>query len=349
MVFSYYLYKYPYKLIWYLKNVLVGNNDFIFYCADPLDYEMFLHISKYLPKLKIIAKDNKSRKYFDEKEITYFRMPSFPRAVIMGRHTPYKFPVNKIIKFGFDHGLYQFKRWTSPKNYNDFDIYFVSSEKQVETARRLGITSVKAVGYPKLDNAFNGVYNEAYLNKLRELNKIDLEKKTLIFTTTWNVAGLSAIDKWIDRIEELSGKYNILVTVHTWTHRKYKMKLDSLKNIIYLKELDVTPYLMIADILIGDYSSIIGEFCAFNKPIITFRVPESDRTIPEITELLKIISIQINRFDEIYDALDQCFNNPTEKAKERQDANKILFYKLDGKAGKRIAESIMDFLTKKAI
>ncbi len=86
-------------------------------------------------------------------------MPSFPNIVIMARQTPYKFPVNKIVKIGFDHGLYQFKRWTSPKNYNGFDVYFVSSSDQVRIANSMGINTVKAIGYPKLDKAFNGTVN----------------------------------------------------------------------------------------------------------------------------------------------------------------------------------------------
>ena len=98
MVFSYYIYKYPYKLFWYLAKLLNKNEELIFYCADPLDYEMFLPIKKYLPELTIIAKNKKSRKYFQENKIQYNRLPSFPKAVIMGRQTPFKFPVNKIIK-----------------------------------------------------------------------------------------------------------------------------------------------------------------------------------------------------------------------------------------------------------
>ena len=283
---------------------------------------------------------------FEEKNIKYKRLPSFPKAVVMGRQTPFKFPVDKIIKIGFDHGLYQFKRWTSARNYNDFDVYFVSSGEQVKTALSRGINSVKAIGYPKLDNAFNGVYNREFLEKLKAKKGIDQAKKTLIFTTTWNVAGLSAIEKWIDKIELLSVKYNILVTVHTWTMQLYVDKLRSSDKIIFLEDYDVTPYLMISDLLVGDYSSIIGEFCAFDKPIITFKVPDSDRTIPEIQKLLKNISAQVNNFDELKNAIAKSFENPVEKSKQRQEANEILFYELDGQAGQRAADEINRLLHK---
>jgi CDP-glycerol glycerophosphotransferase (TagB/SpsB family) len=346
MVLSYYIYKYPYRLFWYLAKVLKKNEEMIFYCADPIDYEMFLPIKKFLPEITIIAKNKKSRKYLALRNIKYKRLPSFPKVVIMGRQTPYKFPVDRIIKIGFDHGLYQFKRWTSAKNYNGFDVYFVSSDEQVKTAFSRGINSVKAIGYPKLDPAFNGAYDKEFLEKFKIKIGIDKKKKTLIFTTTWNVAGLSAIEKWIDEIESLSDTYNILVTVHTWTKKVYIDKLRSLNKIFFIEDYNVTPYLMIADLLVGDYSSIIGEFCAFDKPIVTFKVPNSDRTISEIQLLLKSISKQVENFEELEKEIIASLKNPEEKKREREEANKVLFYKLDGQAGKRAADEIKRILDK---
>ena len=344
MVLSYYLYNYPYKICWSLVNIFRGKKIISFYCADPLDYEMFLPIKKYLPDTHIIAKNKKTRKYLSERNIKYKRMPSFPNVVIMARQTPYKFPVKKIKRFGFDHGLYQFKRWTDKRNYNDFNIYFVSSDDQVQTSRKLGINTTKAIGYPKLDNAFNGFYDEKSLSDIKKKCKIDERKKIILFTTTWDVAGLSAIDKWINALDRLSVEYNVFVTVHTWIKQKYKELLRANKNITFIEDHNTTPYLMLSDILIGDYSSIIGEFCAFDKPIITFKVPESDRTIPEIITLIKSISLQVDNEDELFNAIKKCLKNPQEKSDARRKANKLLFYKLDGKAGERAASEIKKFM-----
>jgi CDP-glycerol glycerophosphotransferase (TagB/SpsB family) len=291
-----------------------------------------------------VAKNKKTKNYLAERNINYKSMPFFPKIVIMGRHEPYKFPGKQIVKIGFDHGLYQFKRWTSPRNYNAFNVYFVSSEKQVENAKKLGINSTFAIGYPKLDNAFNGTYNEEFLQKLKEKIIIDPNKKTIIFTSTWNTEGLSALEKWIDRVSELTSNFNILLTVHTWTSEKNIQKLRDIKNAHFIEDFDVTPYLMISDIFVGDYNSLIGEFCAFDKPIITFKVPDSKKEIPEIKTLIQSISIQINEFDEIYSAIEKCIENPNEKSLERQNANKIFYLKLDGKAGERAALKIKEFL-----
>ena len=344
MVLSYYLYKYPYIALWHFSRLLGNNIKLAFYCADPLDYEMFQPIQKYLPQMKIIAKNTKVKKYLQEKGISYSGMPAFPDAVIMARQTPYKFPVDKITKIGFDHGLYQFKRWTSPENYNGFDIYFVASSSQVEIARELGINTVEPIGYPKLDNAFNGTYNKEFLSELFNSLKLDRDKKVIIFTTTWDVAGLSALPKWIDSLQELSESYNILVTVHTWTSEKYKSKIKKMRNVVFVEDYNTTPYLMLSDVFVGDYSSIIGEFCALDKPIITFKVPASDRTIPEIMELIETISIQITDVSELNSAIEESLNNPSSKSKVRQEANKLMFFALDGFAGKRAADRILELI-----
>lgn len=341
---AYYLYKYPYKLGFYIAKLFNRNKGLVFYCGDPLDYEMFVPIKKHLPKIDIVAKNKKTRNYLTKNGINFLRMPVFPKAVIMARHAPYKFPVKSIIKIGFDHGLYQFKRWTSPENYNRFNAYFVSSPEQVKIARTLNITSTKAIGYPKLDNAFNGTYNEVYLNKIKTELNLAPNKKTIIFTSTWNIDGLSALDRWIDRVGELSEEYNVLVTVHTWTAKSKIDLLKSIKGITFLDKFDVTPYIMIADVFVGDYNSLIGEACALNKPIITFRVPESKRSIKEVRKMIESISIQIDSFDEINQAIFSSVGNPDEKIEEREIANSIMYLALDGEAGKRASEEINNLL-----
>jgi CDP-glycerol glycerophosphotransferase (TagB/SpsB family) len=109
---------------------------------------------------------------------------------------------------------------------------------------------------------------------------------------------------------------------------------------IFLNEIDVTKYLLISDVFIGDYNSMIGEFCALDKPIITFKTPESSRSIPAVRELISRISIQIDDFDEVKQAIERSLTNPNEFTEARAKANEIIHHKLDGNAGKRAAEII---------
>jgi len=333
-----------YKPLWYLKKLRGQTIPLAFYCADPLDYYMFQPICDHLDMpVAYIAKNKKTRDFFSARNIPYVRFPAFPDVVIMARHAAYKFPVKAIRKIGFDHGLYQFKRWTSSKYYNLFDVYFVSSPRQTELARERGINTTRAIGYPKLDKLFNGAIDADRLNALRRDLKLDPQKKTIIFTSTWNIGGLSALDRWVDRVGELTETYNVLLTVHTWSDPAAIAKLRRVPGAVYLDAFDISPYLPLCDVFVGDYNSLIGEFCALDKPIITFRVPLSSRAVPEVHALIGRISYQIDTFDEIIPALRHCIAHPDEKSAERQKANSVFYLKLDGKAGKRAAKYIRVF------
>jgi len=334
-----------YKPCWTLLHKRQKTSDIAFYAADPLDYEMFLPIRKHLEfDITFIAKNAKTRAYFRQKNIPFKRYPAFPGVVIMGRHAAYKFPAAKILKIGFDHGLYQFKRWTKTKYYNQFDVYFVSSEVQVKIARERGIKSVVAIGYPKLDKAFDDSINREDIQALRQQLGLDAQKPTVIFTSTWDVGGLSALTKWIDRVHELTDRYNVLLTAHPWTKKRLLEKLKAVPGAVYLPQADVTPYLMLADVFVGDYNSLIGEFCALDKPIITFKTPNSDRSVPKVRRLIADISEQVEKFDEIPAALKRCFENPQARSEQRRQANRILFKALDGRAGYRAAEIIQKMI-----
>jgi len=334
-----------YKPCWRLWHALRKTNDVVFYAADPLDYEMFQPIRRQLDiEITYVAKNTKTSAYFKQNNIHYKRYPAFPRAVIMGRHAAYKFPASKIIKIGFDHGLYQFKRWTRAKYYNQFNIYFVSSEAQVETAQERGIRTVKAIGYPKLDKAFDGSIRASDLNALRTEMGLDPQKHTVIFTSTWDVGGLSALSKWVDRVHELTGQYNVLLTAHPWTKKKLLEKLEHVPGATFLPEADVTRYLMLADVFVGDYNSLIGEFCALDKPIITFKTPNSERSVAAVRKLIADISEQVEVFDDIPAAIEQCLNRPHAKSDARKKANQLLFKALDGAAGKRAARAIKEII-----
>jgi hypothetical protein len=258
-----------YNPIWSLLKLFKLTSGVAFYCADPLDYEMFQPIKKHLNfPISYIAKNKKTREFFKSLNIPYKSLPSFPDVVIMARETAYKFPHRKIVKIGFNHGLYQFKEWTFTKWYNDFDVFFMSSENQVEIAKRRGVKTAVAIGYPKLDKAFDGTYNESALLKIKNDLNLDPDKKTVIFTSTWNTHGLSALNRWVDKVGTLSDKYNILLTAHTWTEQKYIEIMKNTPGVIYLDEIDITKYLMISDVFIGDYNSLIGEFCALEKQFL---------------------------------------------------------------------------------
>jgi CDP-glycerol glycerophosphotransferase (TagB/SpsB family) len=51
----------------------------------------------------------------------------------------------------------------------------------------------------------------------------------------------------------------------------YKKIAESIDNVLFESERNITKYLMMADLLISDTSSVIYEFLLLDKPVLTFK------------------------------------------------------------------------------
>jgi CDP-glycerol glycerophosphotransferase (TagB/SpsB family) len=336
-VSRYFLYI-PYRIGWAICKSFRKEPLVVFYCGSYVDYVVFREVHKRIPATEIVAKNRTVRRELQRNGVRSTLYPSFPDIVIMARHVARKFPEPRMVKIGMRHGAYHFKEFVSADRYNAFDIYFVTSEREVELAHARGITTACVGGFPKLDPAFNGAISAEMLNTYREKLGIRDSRKTIIFTTTWDKSGSSAIERWIDRLPELLDDYHVLVTVHQWVSRVYKEKLKKTPGISYIEDKDILPYLMISDVLIGDSSSIIAEFCALDKPIITFRVPRGRRWSGEVEEMLNEMSIRIDPFDELRPALEAALGDPDALSSQRRYYSRMMFDDLDGKHAERIVE-----------
>lgn len=344
MVFSYFLLKYPYQFTWEILNLINKRRNTYFYAEELLDYIVFKPVQKYLKNIPVIVKNSEIKNQFKSVSCAESSFFKFPKALIMCRHVCHKFPEKKILKFGFRHGAYHFKKLTDASNYNAFTKYFVTSQSEVDLARKSGIHSTVSIGYPKLDPAFNGEIDNQQLMQLHQSLLFSSTKKTLLFTTTWDKSGMSAIDTWINSLDQLSEIYNIMVTVHPWTSQRYKHQLLANKKIHFINHPDVLPFLMLSDCVIGDTSSILAEACALNKSILTIKTGQTKRSLSEIDELIKSISFQINPKDNLLKNINYAVQNPLELQGQRKSANKIMFDNLDGKAGERAAGIILEYL-----
>jgi len=341
MVPAYYIFRYPYTLIWHYKKWRAKTEGVVLYCANILDYQIFAPVQKYLKPLPVVAKDKKAQKELASIGVKSRTLPSFPDGVIMCRHAAYRFPAKAVKKIGLRHGAYHFKPFASTESYNLVDKYFMTSRDEVRRAQAAGIHSGVAIGYPKLDPAFDGTYNKGYLDKLREELHLAPDKKTVLLTTTWDKSGLSAISQWIHCLDTLSHHYNVLVTVHPWTSRENVEKIQSSPGVVFLGKKDAVPYIMLADVCVGDASSILAECCALDKPMVTFKVAEGKRTVSHVQDMIREFSIQINDASELEEAVSECIEHPEEKRTQRAAANQIMFDVLDGRAGQRAANEII--------
>ncbi len=335
----------PYLFAWHTKKLLNNQKQADFYCGNIVDYFCFKKVLQHYPKMRVVAKNKKVRDKLKEHGVKSILYPTFPDTVVMCRHSARKYPLKQIKKIGLRHGPYHFKNFINPRYYNEFDSYLFTSEFEAKEAKEIGITNGQGPGYPKIDDAFDGTISESILNKLKKDLGIDSNLPTIIFSATWNKTNYSAINKWYDKINTLVGKYNILVTVHDWTTQDIKDKLKHTKGIHYIEDKEILKYLMISDLMIGDISSIIAEFSALDKAIITFRIEVGKRTTKQIIEMLDNMTYRVDSFEELEALIDIALADNGEKHRlQRQKYNEIMFGQLDGKANLRVKTIIDNFI-----
>ena len=340
MVLSYYLLKMQYTVIWEVRERLGLNKEVMLYCANTLDYQIFAPIQRHLKPLKVVAKNKKAQLSLAKSGVESVVDPVFPKGIIMCRQAGYKFPASRMKKIGMRHGAYIFKPLANCKGYNLLDHFDRTSSSEVERALAHGITCGKAIGFPKLDPMFDGTIDELTLKEVEQKAHIDSQKNTILFTATWNKSGASAIDQWVDKLEQFTDKFNVLVTVHPWTSEELQLKIKQTPNVYFIDTLDILSYIQLADVCIGDTSSVLAECCALDKPIVTFKLEDCKRTVKEVKEMIKSFSIQIEEFDQLLPAIENSLSHPDNRQEQRQQANKIMFDQLDGKASLRAANHL---------
>lgn len=344
MTISEYLLTAPYYLLWKTDKLLSTKSPLIdFYIGELMDYHVMKPIMRHFPSARVVAKNFSVRSALRKEGVDAVLWPTLPDVVIMARHALHEYPIRNVIKIGMSHGTYMFKNFIAAKKYNAFARYMLTSQEVVEMGKKTGIHSAVAIGYPKLDQAFNGQITASDLNELRRSLQLDPSKPTILFSATWDKSGMSAIGRWHDRVDELTSKYNILVTLHPFMSAGYINSIKNKSGIHYVDNDNDVPYLMLADLLVSDTSSIIAEFCAFNKPIVTFRVEKAKRLSGSIKELIASISVPVDSFDQLPEAIDQALTND-QLAPARESANKRFYLALDGQASTRAANEIRNIL-----
>jgi hypothetical protein len=350
MNYSRYVIYVPYTVAWRVMRLfrrLLGRpRTLVFYCGNVLDYIVMREVIGRFPRARVIAKRRRVRRVLRERYgvSDCGLYPAFPDVVVMARHVARKFPGKGIRRIGMRHGAYHFKDFVSARRYNAFHAYMVTSRREVELAEREGIRSAVAVGFPKLDPAFDGTITRDDLAALAERLGLDDRRPTVVMTATWERSRMSAVDRWIDRLDEIASSWNVLVTLHPWVRGECAERARRTPGVHYIEDRDVLPYLMLADVMVGDMSSILAEFCALDRPLVTFRVTEGTRLSPEVQRMLAEISLQVEDFDGMMGAMERSVQDPGELSPARRRWNRLMFDRLDGRAAGRAAAVIGEYL-----
>ena len=159
-----------------------------------------------------------------------------------------------------------------------FDLYLTQgpyfTKKFLQLKKRYKNFEVLETGWPKLD--VYGKYFEKYNSEKQDLLKKYRAEKIVLYAPTFSPS-LTSASYLIDEFKELAkdGEYLILVKFHdlmaTELIKVYQELSINFENIVYEEERNIIKFLLIADCMVSDTSSVVYEFLLLDKPVITFR------------------------------------------------------------------------------
>ena len=157
--------------------------------------------------------------------------------------------------------------------------YLITSSKNVENyyseAFQIDKSKIKPLGLPRLDYYFENHDVEALKTNFYKKYNIDPNKKIVLYTPTFrdeekfnNVFNYFNLDNFN---QELGDDYVLALRLHPKIKKFYKGEISSKSRYVDCSDYEnEQELLLISDILITDYSSIMIEFAVLNKPIVFF-------------------------------------------------------------------------------
>ena len=216
--------------------------------------------------------------------------------------------------------------------------YFTNRFKQLSKKHKnFGVIET---GWPKLD--VYGTLSTAFLDYKSQLLKTHNAKYVVLYAPTFSPK-LTSAPHLTDEIKTLAKnkEYVILFKFHPLMAKEwvdyYKTIANSTSNVIFQEEKNIIKFLLIADILISDTSSVIYEFILLNKPVITFNNISENKNWENQTEYKNLSELVSHNL----------INDPYAGAR----ANIIAQYHpySDGKSAERMVDATINYIDKHGV
>jgi CDP-glycerol glycerophosphotransferase (TagB/SpsB family) len=161
---------------------------------------------------------------------------------------------------------------------NYFDLYLTQgpyfTERFQELSRKHRDFQVTETGWCKLDPLYQN--HEAYLNERNQLLREAGEKKLILYAPTFSPSLTSATSA-SKEIFALASQQDIFILIKfhdlmdPQVVDEYKAAVRNVNNVLLIEDRNILKYLIMADMMISDTSSVVYEFILLNKPVITIR------------------------------------------------------------------------------
>ena len=234
------------------------------------------------------------------------------------------------------------------KKSNEKVTYLINTSKNIskfyEEAFQIDKSKIKSFGIPRMDYYFKNHMN--LREKFDEKYPIAKGKKIILYTPTFrNNEEDNNIFNFLDLDEfnkHLGQEYILALRLHPKIREFYKNDIHSKYDYVNVSDYESEQeLLLISDLLISDYSSVVIEFATLNKPIILFtydfdRYLNDDRGFYFDFKKDAPGSIVSSSEELIYTIENNLFENDNSKFLESQ------FDYIDGEASQRIVELLLN-------
>lgn len=186
---------------------------------------------------------------------------------------------------------------------NYFDLYLTQgpyfTEHFQKLARKHRDFEVLETGWCKLDPLYQN--HEAYRTERNQLLHEAGRKTLLLYAPTFSPS-LTSAKAVLKEISGLASQPDIFIMIkfHDLMDPQvvveYKAVTQALRNVSIVKDRNILKYLIMADMLISDTSSVVYEFILLNKPVITIRSTSDTinwRDIPGASELIAAVNHEL--------------------------------------------------------
>jgi CDP-glycerol glycerophosphotransferase (TagB/SpsB family) len=215
--------------------------------------------------------------------------------------------------------------------------------------------AIRLIGMPRLDCLVDGtLQRDAILTSLG----IDPSRKTVLYAPTWSRYS-SVATMGEDIVKRLGAAgYAVIVKLHDRSRQAddyhsggvdWGEKLEPLLKAtggVLATGSNSSSYLMAADVLITDHSSVGFEYLLLDRPLIRIHVPELlEKTDiePIYVQLMAEAATSVNDIDELCAAVDESFAEPSSKSASRTYVASEMFYK-PGTATSRAVDEMYDVI-----
>lgn len=232
-----------------------------------------------------------------------------------------------------------------------FDMIFIEGKKEKERlakAWQISIEKFYETGLPRNDELYR--VTEEKTKEIKQKLKIPLNKKVILYAPTFREFYKdSSLDNIIQNPldfeamkKELEEDYVLVVTAHYQVGKLLGIPKD---NSFIVNAFDypyINDLLMIADILISDYSSVIWDYSILERPILCFGY-DYDRYRQERGTYLDLNQIFLDGVIKTQEQLVQVIQNMDfEKEKEHTSQLKKQYMVIEENATEKVTKMIFE-------